>query len=91
MKVLVVEDNPGLLTNVTTFLAQEGVVCEGVSTFEEGMEKVYAYEYDLLLLDIMLPDGNGLDLLREVRQKQSKLGVLVISAKDSVEDKINGL
>lgn len=91
MKLLLVEDNPELAKNITTYLKGEGNICEHVSTYFDAIDKIVGFEYDLIILDIMLPDGSGLDVLKEMRQKQSETGVLIISAKNALDDKIMGL
>ncbi len=91
MKVLVIEDNKELAGSIHNFLAAEGYVCELASHFEEAREKLSLFPYDCVLLDIMLPDGNGLDILDFIKAEHIQSGVLIISAKDSLDDKINGL
>jgi DNA-binding response OmpR family regulator len=91
MKVLVVEDNPELSQNIKSYLQQAGYVTELVSNLNNGMEKLYAYQYDVVVLDIMLPDGVGLDLLQTIKTKAPETGVLIISAKNSLNDKLAGL
>ncbi len=91
MKVLVVEDNKDLSENIQNYLKQEGIICESSYTFNEAMDKIVSFEYDCIILDIMLPDGNGLKLLDFIKEQKMKSGVLVISAKNSLEDKLSGL
>jgi DNA-binding response OmpR family regulator len=91
MKLLLVEDNQELAKNIITYLKTEGNICEHASTFHDAIDKVVIYDYDVIMLDIMLPDGTGLNVLRELREHQSDVGVLIISARNSLEDKIEGL
>lgn len=91
MKLLLVEDNAELANNIITYLKTEGNICEHASTFFEAIDKIIIYNYDLVILDIMLPDGSGLNVLKELREHQSESGVLIISARDALEDKIDGL
>jgi len=91
MKILVVEDNPDLSENIHNFLQKEGYVCELVGNFTDASDKIAAYEYDCIVLDIMLPDGNGLKLLEQIKSMNIKSGVVIISAKNSLDDKISGL
>lgn len=91
MKLLIVEDTHYLQETIRTYLSKEGYVCETASTFFEAVDKVAAFEYDLILLDIMLPDGNGLELLHALRDKSPRPGVLIISAKNALDDKVQGL
>ena len=91
MKILVVEDNPDLAENIHNFLQKEGYVCELVGNFTDASDKIAAYEYDCIVLDIVLPDGNGLKLLEQIKSMNIKSGVVIISAKNSLDDKISGL
>lgn len=91
MKLLVVEDHEQLSANIRSYLNQEGYVCEVAANYQQAVEKLYAYEYDLVALDLMLPDGNGMDLLRAIKENWPKLCVLIISAKNALDDKLQGL
>lgn len=91
MKILIVEDETGILNSITAYFAQSGYVCEIASTFALAEEKIHLYEYDCVILDITLPDGNGLDLLKLVKNRNSKAGVIILSAKNSIDDKVKGL
>lgn len=91
MKVLIVEDEPALREVMTAFLEKERYVVECANSFRSALDKIGDYHYDCILLDIMLPDGNGLDLLKELRKKSTDNNVIIISAKDAVEDKVAGL
>lgn len=91
MKVLVIEDDQDLREIITRSLEKERYVVETAANYRTARQKALGYEYDCLLLDIMLPDGNGLDLQRVLREKERKFNVIILSAKDSIEDKVNGL
>ncbi|RED91788.1 response regulator transcription factor [Marinoscillum furvescens] len=91
MKLLVVEDHDQLSANIRSYLNQEGYVCEVADNYQQAVEKLYAYEYDLVALDLMLPDGNGLDLLRSIKENWPDICVLIISAKNALDDKLQGL
>ncbi len=91
MKILVVEDNADLREIIVRSLEKERYVAETAATLSEARTKAFVYEYDCILLDIMLPDGNGLDLLRELSARGRRGNVIILSAKDSIEDKVNGL
>lgn len=91
MKLLVIEDEPDMLNSITSYLAKSGYVCEIAATYAEADERMWLYEYDCILLDISLPDGNGLDLLREIKERKNPAGVIIVSAKNSLDDKIAGL
>jgi DNA-binding response OmpR family regulator len=91
MKVLIVEDNADLALNIQEFLQKEGYVCESSNTVSQAEEKLIAFQYDCIVLDIMLPDGNGLDLLKYIKENKIKSRVLIVSAKNALDDKVNGL
>lgn len=91
MKILVVEDEVALADTIERALLSEGYTVERASSFLEAHSKIGLFEYDCILLDIMLPDGSGLELLGELKQSNKLGGVIIISAKDSVDDKVVGL
>ncbi|MEP0369334.1 MAG: response regulator transcription factor [Cyclobacteriaceae bacterium] len=91
MKLLVVEDNTQLQENIGSFLSKEGYICEIAENYKKASEKLYGYSYDLVALDLMLPDGNGLDLLKVIKENWPDIGILIISAKNALDDKIAGL
>jgi DNA-binding response OmpR family regulator len=91
MKILVIEDEKELLSTLSSFLRTVGYVCEEAATYQEGEEKISLYEYDCILADIGLPDGSGLQLVELLKLKALNTGVMIISAKNSLEDKIQGL
>lgn len=91
MKVLIVEDNIDLARNIQDFLQHEGYICELSSTCGEARDKLSSFNYDCVVLDIMLPDGSGLSLLENIKEQKIKSNVLIISAKNALDDKIYGL
>lgn len=91
MKILIVEDDPSLREIIHQTLAQERCVIEEAPDYQTALAKTEDYSYDCILLDIMLPDGNGLTLLEELKKQHKKENVIIISAKDSLEDKVLGL
>lgn len=91
MKILIVEDEPGIREAIKESLEKEKYIVETAADYTSGLEKIGTYEYDCILLDIMLPHGSGLDLLRELKVLKKKEAVIIVSAKDSVEDKVLGL
>ena len=91
MKILIVEDEPSLRELIQCSLEKERYVVETASDFNSALRKVEDYDYDCILLDIMLPGGSGLDLLRELKHLRRTDSVLIISAKDSLDDKVDGL
>lgn len=91
MKILIIEDEPSLREIMQTFLEKERYVVETAETFQQALQKISLYHYECILLDIMLPDGNGLLLLQEIKDLHKQDNVIIISAKNSVEDKVKGL
>jgi len=91
MKILVVEDEAVLCETIVSYLEGEGYLCEPVQSLTKGSEKINLYEYDCILVDIGLPDGNGLSLIRELKKCHPETGTIIISAKNSLDDKILGL
>jgi len=91
MKILIIEDEIELLVAISNFLIKETFICELADNYAKADEKLAIYEYDIILLDITLPDGNGLDLLKSIKSHQKKAGIIIISAKNSLDDKIYGL
>ncbi len=91
MKLLIIEDESELRQLMTETLREAGYVVETAMTYAEAEEKLALYEYDCILLDIMLPDGDGRQLLEQLSQKGSASRVIITSAKNSVEDKVLGL
>lgn len=91
MKILIVEDDPSLREIIRITLEKERYVVEEAPDFRTAINRTADYEYDCILLDIMLPDGSGLELLEEWKKQQKKENVIIISAKDSLEDKVQGL
>ncbi len=91
MKILIVEDDSNLMELMLKALQSEGYRLETAADASSALMKIGLYDYDCILLDIMLPDGNGLDVLRELKSQRKKAGVIIISAKDSIDDKVTGL
>ncbi|APA93914.1 MULTISPECIES: response regulator transcription factor [Myroides] len=91
MKILVIEDEQELRDIIRESLEKELYLVEVASNYKVGIEKLAGYDYDCILLDIMLPDGNGIDLLREIKSMGKADSVIIISAKDSIDDKVLGL
>ena len=91
MKLLIIEDERQLSDDIVNFLVREDYLCEQAFTYNDALMKVGVYEYDCILLDLMLPDGSGLDILRRIKSRSPKTGVIIVSAKSSTDDKVEGL
>ncbi|GGA90532.1 response regulator transcription factor [Puia dinghuensis] len=91
MKVLIIEDQQELSDSIMAYLARENFACEVAYDFETAREKVNKYEYSCIILDISLPLGNGLNILKELKARDKAEGVLIISARNSLDDKLHGL
>lgn len=91
MKILVIEDEAELRRSIKEYLHNEGYVVESANDFNKASEKTNVYEYDCVLVDITLPNGSGLDIVKQLKKTGSKAGIIIISAKNSVDDKVIGL
>ncbi len=91
MKILIIEDEHKLSDSIVDYLKTEKYVCEQAFDYAEALNRVRFYDYDCVLLDLMLPGGNGLDILRDIKRRNNPAGVIIVSAKDSLDDKIKGL
>ncbi|MFV0344994.1 MAG: response regulator transcription factor [Bacteroidales bacterium] len=91
MKVLIVEDTIVINKQIVGALEAEKIICESVTNYMDASEKVEMYEYDIAVIDINLPDGTGLDVIRELKAKNSKCGIIIVSARNSLDDKVSGL
>lgn len=90
MKVLIIEDEPAISESIKEYFKPNGVQCESAATTREALDKIGIYEYDCILLDLMLPDGDGFDVLRELKRLNKTEGVIIISAKENLETRIDG-
>lgn len=91
MKILIIEDETGMRETLETFFVQQKFVVETAHDFDSGLSKLSVYDYDCILLDIMLPGGSGLDLLTEMKRMNKRESVIIISARDAIDDKVLGL
>jgi DNA-binding response OmpR family regulator len=91
MKILIIEDEKKLAENISAYLSSEQFTCEVTHDFHEAMDKIHVYEYACIVLDITLPNGSGLDILKELKKEKKSDGVLIISARNSLDDKVMGL
>jgi DNA-binding response OmpR family regulator len=91
MKLLIVEDEKELASSIDAYINNEGYTCDIANNFNKSIKLLNINEYDCALVDIMLPDGSGLDVIIQLKKVQPKCGIIVISAKNSLDDKITGL
>jgi len=91
MKILLIEDENELAESITSYLEGNNFVCEWASSLHTAMDKISGYEYDCILLDLMLPDGYGFEILKELKRQHKTEGVIIISAKETLETRIEGL
>ena len=91
MKILIIEDELSLQQSIKTYLESQNFVVEVAGTFEKANEKINIYSYDCCLVDLNLPDGSGLNLIEGIKKHNQKTGIIIITAKDSLDDRIKGL
>ena len=91
MKVLIVEDDSSLREIIKRSLLEEHYIVEVAEDYKSALRKINDYSYDCILLDIMLPDGSGMDVLKKLKKQSKKESVIILSAKDSIDDKVLGL
>lgn len=91
MKILIIEDEHKLSDSIKTYLEGQHYLCEQAFNFNDAKMRAGSYDYDCVLLDLMLPGGDGLDILREIRERRNPEGVIIISARDSIDDRVTGL
>ena len=91
MKILIIEDEAELAHSIVSYLEGNNAICTLVSTIQEAIDKIQTHSYDCVLLDLSLPDGNGLDFLKELKKNNRDEGIIVISAKETLESKLEGL
>jgi DNA-binding response OmpR family regulator len=91
MQILIIEDERTLRDSISEYLKANGYVCTTAGTLKKGLEKSTNYIYDCVLIDIELPDGNGMDIISTYKKNNPHTGIIIISAKNSLEDKVNGL
>jgi DNA-binding response OmpR family regulator len=91
MKLLIVEDEKELAASIASYLKNENYTCEVASNFKQALDKIETSDYECIALDITLPGGSGMELLKELKNNKKTDGVIIISAKNSIDDRINGL
>jgi DNA-binding response OmpR family regulator len=91
MQILIIEDERTLRDSITEYLVNNGNSCTSVGTFRKGLEKCMDFFYDCVLVDVGLPDGSGIDIVKSIKNSSPETGIIIISAKNSLDDKIDGL
>lgn len=91
MKILIIEDETDLLEAMVDYLTSEGIICETAPTYFKAEDSLSVYSYDMIILDLTLPGGNGLDLIKLIKERNSSAGLLIVSARNSLNDKLTGL
>ncbi len=91
MNVLIIEDEKELATEINAFLTRQGFMCDVAFTGREGSEKIFVNEYDFVLLDLGLPDYEGLDLLKEIKEDGKEVSIIILTARSETDDKVKGL
>jgi DNA-binding response OmpR family regulator len=91
LKILVIEDEEGLRESIEEYFTEAANICETANSYQNALSKISLYRYDCILLDITLPGGNGLDILKSLKEHNHPDGVLIISAKNSLDDRLEGL
>ena len=91
MKLLIIEDEKELASSIASYLKNENYTCEVASNYKQALDKIETSDYECIALDITLPGGSGMQLLKELKNNKKTDGVIIISAKNSIEDRINGL
>jgi DNA-binding response OmpR family regulator len=91
MRLLLVEDEKDLGESIISYLKSSGNICDYAQDFDAANQYIHLYQYDCIVVDITLPDGSGLDIIRRVKANHASTGVIIISAKNSLDDKLRGL
>ncbi len=91
MKILLVEDEKGLSASIISYFKMSGYVCELAGDFKTASEKIAVYKYDCAIIDLNLPDGSGLDIIKQLKKENDPTGIIIISARDTIDDRIEGL
>lgn len=91
MKLLIIEDECSLIDAIEKYLSAEGYLCETATNYKIASDKINNYEYDCIIVDITIPYGSGLQIIEELKLLKSNTGIIIVSAKDSLDDKLNGL
>jgi DNA-binding response OmpR family regulator len=90
MKILIIEDEQEIAQSIVSYFKTNGIQCETAGNYALARTKIDNYDYDCIILDLMLPDGDGFDILRELKSKNKSEGVIIISAKETLDTRIEG-
>lgn len=90
MKILIIEDEIDIATSIKSYLKANDIYCETAGTYQMALDKITIYDYDCILVDLMLPDGDGFTILKELKSLNKSEGIIIISAKETLENKIEG-
>lgn len=91
MKILIVEDDFEIQDSIMQYLTSDGFICEQAYNLQESIEKISLFNYDAILIDINLPDGKGTELIKELKMRKKTSGIIVITARDAIEDRVKAL
>ncbi|MBX3239885.1 MAG: response regulator transcription factor [Chitinophagaceae bacterium] len=91
MNAFIIEDEELLQEEISAYLTERGFNCEAASTYEKAERNISLFDYDIVILDITLPGGNGIELLKKMKREKKDTGIVIISARDSLTDKLSGL
>lgn len=91
MKLLIIEDDPEIQDSIITYLAPEGYVCEQAFDVRNALDMISRNTYDCFLIDLNLPDGNGTEIIKKLKKDQNQGGIIVITARDAIEDRVKAL
>lgn len=91
MKILLIEDEPDIAVSIKNYLTAKDIICENAISLKEAIDKIMLFDYDCILLDLSLPDGNGFEILKKIKKQRKTDGIIIISAKESLETRIEGI
>ena len=91
MKILIIEDEIELSESIVSYLKSEGYLCEHALTYDSAIDKISLYAYDIILVDLNLPDGNGIQIISKLKESEFKGGIIITSARNTLDDRISGL
>lgn len=91
MKILLIEDELEIAISIKSYLTAKDIICESAMSLQSAMEKILSFDYDCILLDLSLPDGNGFEILKKIKQQRKTDGIIIISAKETLDTRIEGI